>query len=140
MNELMRSHGVYGDGMNPTSINEVCREMAKRGWDVDPRNIVFGMGGGLLQKLDRDTCRFAIKCSWANVSGSGRDVIKRPKTDATKASKCGRLGLARSGSSIITVPEHQNELLRPVFEDGEILLETSMDRVRDLIGTFTGVV
>jgi nicotinamide phosphoribosyltransferase len=41
-------------------------------------NIAFGMGGGLLQKCDRDTYGWAMKCSAARVNGEWRDVYKDP--------------------------------------------------------------
>ncbi len=45
------------------------------------------MGGGLLQKLDRDTMRFAMKANEAIVRGERRDVSKSPVTDTTKCLK-----------------------------------------------------
>ena len=53
------------------------------------------MGGALLQKLDRDTQKFALKCSAARIDGKWMDVFKDPVTDHAKASKRGRLTLAR---------------------------------------------
>lgn len=37
------------------------------GWSID--NIGFGMGGALLQRLDRDTQQWAMKCSAALING-----------------------------------------------------------------------
>jgi nicotinamide phosphoribosyltransferase len=53
------------------------------------------MGGALLQKLDRDTQKFALKCSAARIDGGWTDVFKDPATDHAKASRRGRLTLAR---------------------------------------------
>ena len=44
------------------------------GWSAE--NLVFGSGGALLQKLDRDTQKCAYKCSYVEVNGQGRDVFK----------------------------------------------------------------
>jgi hypothetical protein len=39
------------------------------GWSVD--NVILGCGGGLLQKHNRDSLKFAFKCSYAVVDGEG---------------------------------------------------------------------
>ena len=49
--------------------------------------VAFGMGGGLLQKVNRDTMQFATKLSHiVYADGSVREVAKMPKTDPAKAS------------------------------------------------------
>lgn len=43
------------------------------------------MGGGLLQRVNRDTMQFATKlCHIVYADGSQRDVAKMPKSDAAK--------------------------------------------------------
>lgn len=43
------------------------------------------MGGGLLQKVNRDTMQFATKlCHIVYADGSSRDIAKMPKSDAAK--------------------------------------------------------
>jgi nicotinic acid phosphoribosyltransferase len=54
------------------------------------------MGGELLQKVNRDTQKFAMKASAACVNGEWRDVYKDPITDSGKRSKKGRLALVRN--------------------------------------------
>lgn len=44
------------------------------GWSAE--NLVFGSGGALIQKLDRDTQKCAYKCSYVEVDGHGVDVFK----------------------------------------------------------------
>merc|ERR1712139_374212 len=56
-------------------------------------NMVFGSGGALLQKLNRDTFKCAFKCAEITIKGEKRDVFKDPITDDAKASKKGRLTL-----------------------------------------------
>jgi len=53
------------------------------------------MGGALLQQLNRDTQRFAMKCSAVLIDGLWVDAFKDPITDPDKASKRGRLSLFR---------------------------------------------
>ena len=78
---------VQGDGVDSVSIEEILNYMELQGWSTD--NIVFGMGGALLQKINRDTNKFALKCSAIRRSGVWHDVYKDPITDKGKMSKKG---------------------------------------------------
>ena len=47
--------------------------------------VAYGMGGGLLQRVNRDTMQFATKlCHIVYADGSQRDIAKMPKSDAAK--------------------------------------------------------
>ena len=96
-------------------------------------NIVFGSGGGLLQDCNRDTLRFALKCSWVDVDGEYRDVYKQPASDPSKNSKRGRLKLVSSfpqGYMTVSEDTPNNDVLREVFRNGEILQRTTLDEMR----------
>lgn len=84
---------IQGDGINPRSIEEILAALRTNGFAAD--NVAFGMGGALLQHLNRDTLRFAMKCSAIQVGDEWRDVFKDPVTDPGKTSKAGRLTLQR---------------------------------------------
>ena len=94
------------------------------------------MGGGLLQQLNRDTMKFAMKCSAVRINGQWRDVYKDPVGDHSKASKRGRITLAQlPDGSIQTLREDAlqapaQELLRTVFENGRIVTRDTFDAVR----------
>lgn len=80
---------IWGDGINELSISTILSVIVDvMGFSAD--NISFGMGGALLQKVDRDTQSFAMKCSSIMVDGEWRDVFKDPITDPNKTSKRGR--------------------------------------------------
>ena len=116
---------IQGDGMDYNSIEATLSSMAVQGWSAD--NVTFGMGGGLLQRVNRDTQKFAFKCSSAVVNGEQRDVFKDPATDKGKVSKKGRLGLS---AEMKTVHENANEVLETVFRDGRIVKRYTLDEVR----------
>ena len=80
----------------PVSIAAILERVIADGFSAE--NLAFGMGGGLLQQLDRDTQRFALKCSAAKVDGVWIDVSKNPITDPGKRSKAGRLMLQRNAA------------------------------------------
>ena len=82
-------------------IGETMASLGEIKWD--PRCIFFGMGGALLQILNRDTQRWAMKCSYIILKdGTMRDVTKDPITDQGKKSKTGELQLYQSGSGLDT--------------------------------------
>jgi nicotinamide phosphoribosyltransferase len=121
---------IQGDGMDLEQIGIVLGTLAKAGFSAD--NIAFGMGGGLLQKVDRDTLKWAMKASAVRIDGAWHDIYKDPATDHGKASKRGLLGLIREADGWRTVPAAQareNRLL-PVYRDGELLSETTFEAVR----------
>ena len=103
---------------------------------ISADNIAFGSGGGLLQKWNRDTLRFAIKCSAMQINGQWVDIYKQPKTDPTKNSKRGRLAVYRTTSGdILTGRSEQidarENMLRPVFENGMVLQADTLSNIRE---------
>lgn len=123
---------IQGDGVNAASIGAILSEMQARGLSAD--NVAFGMGGELLQKVHRDTQRFAMKASAICVNGVWRDVYKDPVTDQGKRSKRGRLALIRLRGKYQTVnreeiPPGVNELVT-VFRNGKLTTEYTLEQVR----------
>merc|ERR1712100_134690 len=82
---------IQGDGVDWETIPEILESLKQAGFAAD--NMVFGSGGALLQKVNRDTFKCAFKCSEITVDGKSREVFKDPITDSGKASKKGRLTL-----------------------------------------------
>lgn len=111
---------IQGDGCTPETIKKIIDAMIQNGWSID--NIAFGMGGGLLQKLDRDTQRFAFKCSAVQINGQWKDVYKQPASDPSKNSKRGKLKLINDFGNYETIPAEDNtrDELRTVFKNGEL--------------------
>jgi nicotinamide phosphoribosyltransferase len=84
---------IQGDGITPSTLKTILENLKLNGFSAS--NIAFGMGGGLLQMVDRDTFKFAMKCSAAEIDGKWQDVYKEPVGDSSKVSKKGRITLAR---------------------------------------------
>jgi nicotinamide phosphoribosyltransferase len=107
-------------------------EMINNKWSVD--NIVFGMGGGLLQKVNRDTQRFAFKSSAQYRNGKWHDIFKDPK-DQSKRSKKGKLSLIKDDRGYVTIQTKclgsREDLLKTVFLNGEVIKELTFEQVRD---------
>ena len=54
---------IQGDGITRDSLRDILAELDRRKLAVG--NIAFGMGAGLLQKVDRDSYSYAMKASAA---------------------------------------------------------------------------
>lgn len=124
---------IQGDGINEDSIRAILESACAAGYSAS--NVAFGMGGALLQQVNRDTQRFAFKCSHATVDGNSVDVFKDPVTDSGKRSKKGRLDLVRRAIGGGTYETQQGDnvfgsVLRTVFENGKVLKEYTLDEVR----------
>ena len=106
--------------------------MKKRQLSAD--NVAFGMGGELLQKVNRDTQKFAMKASAICIKGEWRDVYKDPITDQGKRSKRGRLALIKENGTFKTVLKNKiavdDNQLKPVFKNGKLLLDLTFEQVR----------
>lgn len=124
---------IQGDGISLTSIEAILQAMKQNKQSAD--NITFGMGGELLQKVNRDTMKFAMKASAAKVKGQWRDVFKDPITDQGKRSKKGRLAVIKNGlGEYKTIREdqlgNQDNYLTSIFKDGCLLKEYTLDEIR----------
>jgi nicotinamide phosphoribosyltransferase len=132
LNERVRV--IQGDGMSVETIAALVERVIADGFALD--NIAFGMGGGLLQSVTRDTLRFAMKANaLRDAAGAWHDVAKRPATDPAKSSKAGRQAVVRKGGALIARRldgvEPGANLLRPVWRNGELLRQWSFDEVRE---------
>lgn len=123
---------IQGDGVSLTAIGEILEALKNNGFSTD--NLAFGMGGELLQKVNRDTLKFAMKASAAEVNGEWRDVFKDPVTDHGKRSKKGRLALIVGDAGYETIRadrlQGRENRLQTVFRDGLLLIDDTLSEVR----------
>jgi nicotinamide phosphoribosyltransferase len=125
---------IQGDGMNISSIAKLVARMEDEGFAID--NIAFGMGGGLLQQVNRDTLCFAMKANaMRDDQGVWRDVSKSPATDPAKGSKAGRQAVISQESSFVAkrldrLAAGETDLLVPVWRDGALLVRHTFEEVR----------
>jgi nicotinamide phosphoribosyltransferase len=124
---------IQGDGIDKNSLKMILTAMKDAGWAAE--NSAFGSGGALLQKLNRDTNKFAFKCSYAKIKGQSVDVLKDPITDPGKKSKPGLLTLEKDadGKFMTTVNgkgDKSKDLLVEVFRNGYLLVDYKMEDIR----------
>lgn len=134
---------LQGDGVNPVSISKILSALVADGFSCE--NVTYGMGGALLQKVDRDQLSFAMKCSAVRVDDQWVDVYKQPITQKSKNSMKGRLSLYKKDGEYrtITYQEFRNlptgdklnmpEVLDTVFENGEIKKTYTLDEIRERV-------
>jgi nicotinamide phosphoribosyltransferase len=136
---------IQGDGIDPNSLRAILERITSAGYATD--NVAFGMGGALLQRLDRDTQKFALKCSAARVDGRWIDVYKDPVTDQGKQSKRGRMTLLRHRQSglyhtatvppdaasldDLRMPPDCDDAMLTIWEDGRLLHDWTFAQVRE---------
>jgi nicotinamide phosphoribosyltransferase len=125
---------IQGDGVNYHTIQNMIFQLTRKGWSMD--NWSFGMGGALLQQVNRDTLRFALKCSAIDINGEWHDVYKQPITDPGKDSRAGRFVLLKDGDEFVTVKQEAGrpipgtDQLETVLENGVLRREQTLDEIR----------
>ena len=120
---------LQGDGINHASIRSILYTITLAGYSAD--NVVFGQGGALLQMVNRDDQKFAMKCSAALVNGKWVDVFKDPITDKGKRSKKGRVTLYKVVDGFYSGRDlDEADALETVFENGNLVKEYTFDEVR----------
>ena len=122
---------IQGDGVTVSAIRSILGHMTALQWSAD--NIAFGMGGGLLQQVDRDVQKFAMKCSAVKIDGKWINVQKDPITDPGKKSKAGRVTLMKDedGKYFSGVQDWVTDELVEVFVDGKLHNDITFDEVRN---------
>jgi nicotinamide phosphoribosyltransferase len=134
---------IQGDGVNINSIKEIYEMLVKE--KISAENIVFGMGGKLLQAgIDRDFFNFATKLCYAVIDGEERNVVKSPieidenfnEVESFKKSKQGIPKLVPDGhgdfytaTSIEEGWEELEDALISVFENGELLVDYTFEEI-----------
>lgn len=121
---------IQGDGITIEEIGRILEALKIRSWSAD--NVAFGMGGALLQQVNRDTQKFAIKMSSMERNGRIRDVYKSPVTDNGKRSKRGKLKLINKDGVLETVQSTEigTDLLQLVWENGIQYVDPTLEEIR----------
>lgn len=104
---------IQGDGIDSDAIEGLSARISTLGFAAE--TLVYGSGGGLLQKVNRDTYSFAQKTSAMEINGAWIDTVKDPITDSGKKSKGGRF----DGANLVTY-----------YENGKLLIDESLDIIR----------
>lgn len=122
---------LQGDGINIDTIREILETLEASNFSAD--NVVFGQGGALLQIVNRDDQKFAMKASAARINGVWVDVFKDPITDSGKRSKKGRVELFCEPDGTMysdTSGFGDTPMLKTVFIEGSTPVDQTFDEIR----------
>jgi len=108
---------LWGDGVSEQTYVDMLMTVVGAGFG--PEVLTLGSGGGLMQNVNRDTCKFAFKASAVQRNhGEWVGIAKNPITDPGKQSKMGRI-------------EHPG--LELVYENGKMFRRQTLDEIRSLV-------
>jgi nicotinamide phosphoribosyltransferase len=126
---------IYGDGMFEARIRDINARLKNKGFAST--NWVAGIGSYSYQMITRDTFGSAVKATYVEVNGVGRNIQKDPEDDdGTKKSATGRLAVAHEANGNLyliqgaTDDQIKNSVIQPVFRDGEFLKKQSFADIR----------
>lgn len=133
---------IYGDSITLERQKEIYKRLEERGFAAT--NLVLGVGSYTYQYKSRDSLGFAMKATWCQVNGEGREIFKDPKTDdgtkkslsgdSTKNVICSKVRDPKTGQLSgfkIENPE--------VIEENQDLPLVVIDDLCDGGGTFKGI-
>lgn len=127
---------IYGDSITLKVALDIFKRLEAKGFAST--NVVFGVGSYSLQYVTRDSLGIAVKATAAKVNGEWLELFKDPKTDSgMKKSAKGLLKVTKDedGNFILNdqqTPEQEEQgELKVVFENGQLVHETSLSAIRD---------
>jgi nicotinamide phosphoribosyltransferase len=123
---------IQGDGINRHSISQILANLLAAGFSAE--NLVFGMGGALLQMVNRDTMEWAMKASAIEDQDGWRDISKSPVDQPMKQSLAGRFALINDTGKFTdyeTVPHgNADDLLATAWENGQTWMNDQFSDIR----------
>jgi len=129
---------IYGDSINLERAEEICEGLKQKGF---ASQVVFGIGSFTYQYNTRDTFGLAMKATYVEIAGEGRDIFKNPVTDdGTKKSATGLLRVnMEKGKYVlydkVSWEEEKQSALQTVFKNGHLLKEYSLGEIRNRLLT-----
>lgn len=139
---------IYGDSITLERAEQIFDRLEAKGFAST--NIVLGVGSFTYQFNTRDTFGFAMKATYVEVNGEGREIFKDPITDdGTKKSAKGLLCVGQKeevNNGVICKdyflvdevdwtstggqPCEATGYLYTIFEDGEFVNSTTLSEIR----------
>jgi nicotinamide phosphoribosyltransferase len=126
---------IYGDSITVDRATRICQKLKEKGFAST--NVVLGIGSYTYQYNTRDTFGFAMKATYGEVNGNGREIFKDPITDdGTKKSAKGLMKIELNNGRYelkdqATWEEEQGGELKEVFRDGQLLVDDSLAAIRE---------
>lgn len=128
---------IYGDSITIERATQICKRLKEKGFAST--NVVLGIGSFTYQYNTRDTFGFAMKATHVIINNEERAIFKDPVTDdGTKKSAKGLLKVYKKSGVITfkdqcTATEEKEGLLKTVFKNGKLLIDSSLTEIRKSI-------
>ncbi|MDY8137751.1 nicotinate phosphoribosyltransferase [Aquimarina sp. 2201CG5-10] len=125
---------IYGDSITIERATQICERLKQKGFAST--NVVLGIGSFTYQYNTRDTFGFAMKATYVEVKGEGREIFKDPITDdGTKKSAKGLIQLYQKNGTIgfkdqVSIKEENEGLLNTIFKNGKLVVEEDLSTIR----------
>lgn len=126
---------IYGDSINYNRQKEILSKLEAKGFTAS--NLVLGIGSFTYEYVTRDTYGFAMKATYGEINGVGKEIYKDPKTDSgLKKSAKGLLMVAKDIEGNIWLEDQVSKeketigILQTVFKDGKLIKEFTLEEVR----------
>lgn len=141
--KVLDSHigAIYGDSITLQRAWNILHKLYEKGFSST--NIVLGIGSFTYQYVTRDTYGFAMKATYGEVDGIGREIFKDPKTDkmqdgiSFKKSAKGLLRVEKKEDDYVLIDQvawdQEGGELTTVFKDGILLKQWSLKEIRENI-------
>jgi len=140
--KLLNSHigALYGDSILYRTAQEILKRLELMGFAST--NVVLGVGSYTYQGVTRDTHGTAMKATYVEINGKGREIFKDPATDdGTKKSAKGLLRIDKVNGKYVlkdqcTKEQEAGGELKLVFENGKLIKRTTLDEIRKIVRSF----
>jgi nicotinamide phosphoribosyltransferase len=136
--KVLDSHigAIYGDSITIERADEICKRLEAKGFAST--NVVLGVGSYSMGYATRDNQGGAVKATYVEVNGVGREIFKDPITDdGTKKSATGLLAVFRNDIDgryelydRCDWNTEQNSELKVIYEDGVFYSRTTLNEIR----------
>lgn len=128
---------IYGDSITLERAENMCRRLQEKGFAST--NVVLGIGSFTYQYNTRDTFGFAMKATYGEVDGVGREIFKDPITDdGTKKSAKGLIKIIKENNRYqlidqVSWEEEKTGELKEVYRDGKLLIDHTLAEIRSRV-------
>ena len=144
--KLLDSHigVILGDGVTLKRAEQICERLKNKGFAST--NIVLGIGSYTMGYCTRDNQGSAMKATYVEVNGEGREIFKDPITDdGTKKSATGLLQVVKVFESDsmgklhekgyelkdrVSWVDEENGELKTLYKNGQFTNLATFDEIR----------
>jgi nicotinamide phosphoribosyltransferase len=127
---------LYGDSITIERADEICKRLETKGFAST--NVVLGVGSYSMGYATRDNQGGAVKATYVEVDGVGREIFKDPITDdGTKKSATGLLHVTKNSDGDFILFDKQSwdgesiGALQTIYQDGEFYNKTTLKEIRN---------